>query len=176
MAMATATLATSPPLATVVPAPVPMAMAVDIELLASEVWPSCVGEWRTRAPVQIPGMPCCVASSTYTYDALNEEGVYPFQGVTTVRCCAGCCRVLSDQTTGQVSGDGSTLTATNGEGHTSRGTVESMDAREKRVTYQLTGTSAQGPISGTAVVEPGRWTDTVHTGGRTMVFVYEKTA
>ena len=161
-------------MASVVPAPVPTAMDrpdLDIELLASEIWPTLTGEWKTNAPVPIPGMPCGTATSEYTYGPLSD-GAYPFEGTTVITCC-GCCRV-KEKTTGQVSGDGTSISATSRNGFQSHGTLAAMDAKSNKVTYQWTGSSAQGPISGTSVVEPTTWTDTIHTNGRTLVFVFSK--
>ena len=176
MAMVTANVATAPPIATAVPVPMPVVMArstVDIEVLGSEVWPLLVGKWKTQAPVAIPSMPCCTASAEFDLSPLTN-GVYPFTQTTTVKWC-GCCQVMKDHSSGQVSGDGTTISATDSSGYQSGGTVVDMDAKSKKVTYQLTGASAQGSISGTSVVTPEMWTDTVHTELiGTMVLVYYK--
>ena len=180
-------LAPPPHNVTVMPAPVPMAMArtdvPDVELVASEVWPMLVGTWRTDAPTKIP--PCGKATAIYTYSPLANvqsnfgDGVprlaaaYPFEGTTTIKfpCCT-----MEEKTTGLVSGDGTSLSATNASGHQSQGTLSSYDARTKTVTYALTGSTAQGHLTGTSVVEPTKWTDTVTVSGRTMVFVFTKVA
>ena len=146
---------------------------VDIELLGSEVWPLLVGKWKTQAPVAIPGMPCCTASAESDFSPLTN-GVYPFTQSTTVKCC-GCCQVMKDHSSGQVSGDGTTISATDSSGYQAGGTVVDMDAKSKKATYRLWGATAHGPISGTSEVTPEMWTDTVHTGGvGTMVLVYYK--
>ena len=182
-AMSTATVVVSPAsAATVVPAPVPMSMArsvsaEDIELLTSQIWPSLVGMWKVRAPVPVPGAPpccCCTMISESNYLPLaDDKGGYPFDVKTNVKCCC-CCPLMSETTNGLVSSDGTTISATDSKGYASRGTLAEMDANSKKVTYQLTGSSAQGTMSGTSVVEPGTWIDTIHVGGRTMVFVFSK--
>ena len=153
-----------------------MAMAhsdEDIELLSSEIWPQCVGKWRLNEPVPIPGLPCSSTMSDVIYSPL-ADGTYPFEVTSVVKCCL-CC-TITDKVTGNVTGDGKLITSIDGKGNTTQGTLVSMDAKSKKATYQLTGTSQMGPISGTSVVEPGVWIDTVHVKGRTTVFTYAKTS
>ena len=53
-----------------------------------------------------------------------------------------------------------------------RGTLADLDSRTKKVTYQLSGSSSQGPMSGTSVVEPHMWTDTVRLTTAQMLLFY----
>ena len=120
-------------------------------------------------------MPCCSITAKYVFDPL-KDGVYPYEGVTKVKCC-GCCPMMTEKQTGLVSGDCLSFTATTASGDQHALTLQDMDA-SKKLTYKGTGPSAQGPVNTTTVIEAGadRWTDTVTVGGlRTMVFVFSKT-
>ena len=157
------------------PAPVPteMARSVDMEALAGEI-AKCVGTWKTDHSVAVPGMPCCSITAKYVFDPL-KDGVYPYEGVTKVKCC-GCCPMMTEKQTGLVSGDCLSFTATTASGDQHALTLQDMDA-SKKLTYKGTGPSKQGPVDTTTVIEAGadRWTDTVTVGGHTMVFVFSKT-
>ena len=157
----------------VVPAPMAMARTdVDIELLSSEIMPNMVGTWKTKAPVSVG--PCCGATSEANYRPLDSSlGGYPFDVTTKVKCC-GCCQIMSEKTTGMVSSDGTSISATDAKGFKSGGTLADLDSRTKKVTYQLWGSSSEGPMSGKTVAEPHTYTSTLHVGGRTMVFPYWK--
>ena len=80
------------------PAPVPteMARSVDMEALAGEI-AKCVGSWKTDHSVAVPGMPCCSITAKYVFNPL-KDGVYPYEGVTKVKCC-GCCPMMTEKQT-----------------------------------------------------------------------------
>ena len=157
----------------VVPAPMAMARTdLDIELLSSEIMPNMVGTWKTKAPVSVG--PCCGATSEANYRPLDSSlGGYPFDVTIKVKCC-GCCPFKNETATGMVSSDGTSTSWTDANGFKSGGTLADLDSRTKKVTYQLWGSSSEGPMSGKTVAEPHTYTSTLHVGGRTMVFPYWK--
>jgi hypothetical protein len=150
--------------------PMPMSMArpdVDMDQLASEV-SKVVGTWQTEGPVQVA--PCVTITWEHQISPLSN-GVYSSRDNVEAKMC--CFPVYKSVITGQMQADGLASKVTGSDGSTFETTLSSFE--RGKATYNMVGTTPQGPSSGTTIVEPGVMTHNFRNpDGRLVTIVLKK--
>ena len=148
--------------------------AMDRDKAARALAASLVGNWKGSGFAE----PCCVLSSDYTIspDPSNSQQ-YKLQGEWCV-WAFGVCPIATFSHTGTRSADGKSFTAFSrnrnkldgepGENRTNlTGTLKNFDVESMKATYTISGTNANGHVSGKCVLDGRNMTEEVTRDGGT---------